>query len=50
MRTFKHFCREHRITHKRVLWLGLIIFGDDLLVLMILVASHYLHLGGGVGM
>jgi hypothetical protein len=46
MHTFKRFCREHGITHKRVFWLGLFIFGDDLLVISILAVLHYLHLGG----
>lgn len=50
MRPLKHFCREHRITHKRALWLGLIVFGDDILIIMILVVSHYLHLASNSGM
>lgn len=49
MRTFKHYCREHRLTRKRVIWLGLLIFGDDLVVIVFLAATHYLHLGSGVG-
>lgn len=50
MRTFRHFCREHGITRRRALWLGLVMFGDDLVVLTILAVSHYLHPGSGIGM
>lgn len=50
MRTLKKYCREHRIGQRRLLWLGLIIFGDDLLLVLLLAVSHYLHLGNGVWM
>lgn len=50
MHILKHFCREHRITQKRALWLGLIIFGDDIIVILIITVFHYLQAGGGAGM
>ncbi len=45
MRKFKRYCREHQITQKRAFLLGLILFGDDLLLVLLVVVLHYLHLG-----
>lgn len=50
MRKFKRYCREHRNTHRRALLLGLIVFGDDLLLVLLLAVSHYLHLSSGLGL